>query len=71
MKELLFEVIQESDGGYCAECLGESIVTEGDTWEKLRINVQKAARGFCFDAPQELPVRIRLHLGRDEVLGLA
>ena len=28
MNELVFEVLQESDGGYVAECLGESIVTE-------------------------------------------
>ena len=29
MNELVFEVIEEADGGYCAECLTESIVTEG------------------------------------------
>jgi predicted RNase H-like HicB family nuclease len=71
MKELVFEVIQESDGGYCAEGLGESIVTQGDTWEELRSNVQKAVRAFYFDAPNELPTRIRLHLVRDEVLSVA
>jgi hypothetical protein len=27
MFELVFEVVQESDGGYCAECLTESIFT--------------------------------------------
>ena len=37
--ELVFEVVQESDGGYCAECLTENIFTEGDTWEELRKNV--------------------------------
>ena len=25
MTELVFEVVQEADGGYCAECLTESI----------------------------------------------
>ncbi len=68
MNELVFEVLQESDGGYVAECLGESIVTEGDTWEDLRANVKEAGRGFYFDQPQNLPARIRLHLVRDEVL---
>jgi hypothetical protein len=29
MNDLVFEVIEEADGGYCAECLTESIVTEG------------------------------------------
>ena len=71
MKELVFEVLQESDGGYVAECLGESIVTEGDTWEELRTNVQAAVKGFYFDQPAGLPARIRLHLVRDEVLACA
>jgi hypothetical protein len=29
--ELIFEVTQEVDGGSVAECLTESIVTQGDT----------------------------------------
>jgi predicted RNase H-like HicB family nuclease len=52
MKELVFEVTQEEDGGYCAECLTENIFTQGDTWEELRRNVQEAVRGFFFDQPQ-------------------
>ncbi len=71
MTELVFDVTQESDGGYVAECLGESIITEGDTWDQLRTNVQEAVRGFYFDAPGNLPARIRLHLVRDEVLACA
>lgn len=27
MPELVFEVVQEDDGGYCAECLTENIFT--------------------------------------------
>jgi hypothetical protein len=30
MPELLFEAVQEADGGYCAECLTENTFTEGD-----------------------------------------
>jgi predicted RNase H-like HicB family nuclease len=67
MKELVFEVTQEEDGGYCAECLTENIFTQGDTWEAVRKNVQEAVRGHFFDQPQT-PRRIRLHLVRDEVL---
>ncbi len=69
MPELVFEVVQESDGGYCAECLTENIFTEGDTWEELRHNVIEATAAFFFDRPQ--PGRIRLHLVRDEVLSVA
>jgi hypothetical protein len=71
MNELVFDVIQESDGGCVAECLGEPIVTEGDTWEQLRASVQEAVRGFYFDRPAGLPRRIRLHLVRDEVMACA
>ena len=31
MNELVFEVTQEADGGFCAECLTDSIVTEGNS----------------------------------------
>ena len=67
MKELVFEVTQEEDGGYCAECLTENIFTQGDNWEAVRQNVQEAVRAYFFDQPQT-PCRIRLHLVRDEIL---
>ncbi len=71
MSELVFEVVQEADGGYCAECLSDTIVTEADSWEELRRNVQEVVRGFYFDQPDKLPATIRLHLVRDEVLAVA
>ena len=40
--ELVFDVIQDQDGGFVAECLSESIVTEADTWQELRANVKEA-----------------------------
>lgn len=70
MAELLFEVTQEADGGYVAECLTESIVTQGDTWEELRKMVRDAVDGYFFDAPEKRPQTLRLHLMRDEVLAL-
>jgi len=71
MSELIFEVTQEADGGFIAECLTESIVTEADSWEQLRINVREVVQAFYFDAPNEAPSTIRLHLLRDEVLACA
>jgi predicted RNase H-like HicB family nuclease len=71
MNELVFEVVQEADGGFCAECSSETIVTEGDTWEELRRNVEEVVRAFYFDQPEKLPATIRMHLVRDEVLALA
>jgi predicted RNase H-like HicB family nuclease len=69
MSELVFEVTQESDGGYVAEALGENIVTQGDTWEELRANVKDAVQAYYFDEPK--PAYLRLHLRRDEVLAVA
>jgi predicted RNase H-like HicB family nuclease len=64
--ELIFEVTQEADGGYCAECLTESIFTQGDSWEGLRAMVKDAVEAYFFDGPK--PQSIRLRLVRDEVL---
>ena len=68
MSELVFEVIQEEDGGFVAECLTESIFTQADTWALLRTNVQEAVEAFFFD--REPPSAVRLHLVRDEVMAL-
>ena len=66
MSEIVFEVTQEADGGFCAECLTESIFTQGDSWDELRAIVKEAVEAFYFDRPK--PAGIRLHLVRDEIL---
>jgi predicted RNase H-like HicB family nuclease len=66
MNEIVFDVTQEADGGFVAECLSESIVTQADTWQGLRTNVREAVDAYFFDKPR--PASIRLHLVRDEVL---
>jgi predicted RNase H-like HicB family nuclease len=68
ISELVFEVTEEADGGYVAECLTETIVTQGDTWEELRANVKDAVEGYFFDGPK--PQWIRLHFSRNEVLAM-
>lgn len=66
VEEIIFEITQEADGGYCAECLTESIFTQANSWNELRNNVREAVAAFYFDRPK--PHRIRLRLVRDEVL---
>lgn len=66
MSELIFEVTQEADGGFVAECLTEGIFTQADSWADLRVNVREAVAAF-FDEPDR-PEEIRLHLVRDEIL---
>ena len=68
MNEIVFEVTQDADRGFSAECLTESIFTQGDTWEELRANVKEAVEAFYFDRPG--PATVRLHLVRDEMLAL-
>ena len=72
MSELVFEVIQEEDGGYCARAVGEGIFTQGDTWEELREMVLDATKGYYFDS--EPPSNVRLQLmtvAREELLNVA
>jgi predicted RNase H-like HicB family nuclease len=66
MEELVFEVTQEADGGFVAECLTEAIFTQADNWEELRTNALEAVKAFFGDSDR--PASIRLHLVRDEVL---
>jgi predicted RNase H-like HicB family nuclease len=67
MSELVFEVTQEADGGFVAECLTEGIFTQADNWEDLRRNVKEATAAYFFDSAEK-PPSLRLHLVRDEVL---
>ena len=69
MSEIVFEISQDRDGGFTAEALGESIFTQGDTWDELRANVREAVQAFYFDSTP--PASIRLRLVRDEVLAVA
>jgi predicted RNase H-like HicB family nuclease len=67
MDEIVFEITQDADGGYVAECLTESIVTQADSWDELRSNVREAVAAYYFDQAEK-PSKIRLHLVRDEIL---
>jgi len=66
--ELIFEVTEDADGGYAAECLTENIFTQGDTWEELRVMVKDAVNAYFFDGPK--PQWIRLHLVHNEVFSM-
>jgi predicted RNase H-like HicB family nuclease len=68
VNEIVFEVTQDTDGGFSAECLTESIFTQGDSWDELRANVKEAVEAFYFDRPR--PATVRLPLVRDEMLAL-
>ncbi|MEX6780015.1 type II toxin-antitoxin system HicB family antitoxin [Limnospira fusiformis] len=63
---IVFEVFQEEDSGFVAECLTENIFTQGDSWEALRANVNEAVKGYYFDT-SSFP-HVKLHWVREEML---
>ena len=69
MKELVFEVVQEGDGGFTAEAIGEGNFTQADSWDELKTNVREAVQAYFFDSAP--PASVRLRLVRDEVLAVA
>lgn len=69
MKEIVFEVLQEADGGFTAEAIGESIFTQADSWDELKANAVEAVQAYFFDSAP--PASVRLRLVRDEVLAVA
>ncbi len=64
MKEIIFIVEEDPEGGYTAQSLGYSIFTEGETLEDLKINVKDALK--CHFEKNELPLFIRLHIIKEE-----
>lgn len=68
--EIIFEVFEdETEGGFVARSLGQSIVTQAETWDELRTNVREAV--LCHFDVGQAPQVIRLHRVMDEVMALA
>jgi hypothetical protein len=67
--ELIFEIRDAEEGGYCARALGYAIFTEGDTWEDLRANVLEAVSLHFEDTPVQ-PRLVQLHYVKDELIPL-
>ncbi|HTK37410.1 MAG TPA: hypothetical protein VL325_02865 [Pyrinomonadaceae bacterium] len=66
MNEIIFLIEDAVEGGYTARALGESIFTEGDDLENLRVNIRDAVD--CHFEPEEKPKIIRLHFVSEEVI---
>ena len=65
--EIIFEVREADEGGYWARALGESIVTEADTWEELIEMVRDAV--IChLDDEASRPKVFRLLLMKDQAV---
>jgi len=68
MNEIFFLVEEALEGGYIAKAIGESIFTEADTLDKLKINIREAVH--CHFDDDKLPKIIRLHLVKEEVIAV-
>jgi hypothetical protein len=66
MNEIFFLVEEALEGGYTARAIGESIFTEGDTLDELKVNIREAVQCH-FDEPS-IPKIIRLHFVKEEII---
>ena len=66
--ELIFLVEPSPEGGFTAQALGASIVTEADSLPELHAQVRDAVQ--CHFEPAQVPKFIRLHFVHDEVIAV-
>jgi hypothetical protein len=69
IKEIIFVVEEDVEGGYLAQALGESIFTQADDLEALRFMIKDAVECHFLNS-EERPRLIRLHIVRDEVFAV-
>jgi predicted RNase H-like HicB family nuclease len=65
--ELIFEVRDAEEGGYCARALGHSIFTQAETWEELRTNILEAT-SLHFEDSRVQPRLVRLNYANSEFI---
>jgi hypothetical protein len=65
--ELIFEIRDAEEGGYCARALGAAIFTEAETWADLRENVLEAV-SVHFEDSATRPRIVQLHYVKDELI---
>lgn len=66
MTELIFEVREDSEGGFTARALSAAIFTEADTLEELKAAIRDAVR--CHFDPGTEPKVLRLLIVREETI---
>jgi len=58
VKKIIFLVEKAEEGGYMAKALGESIYTEANTLEQLKLEIKDAVN--CHFYNEEKPIQIYL-----------
>ena len=70
MKEIIFLVEEDPEGGFTARAMGLPIFTQGDTIEELKRNIKDALQCH-FDREEDIPRIIRIHIMKEEVISYA
>jgi predicted RNase H-like HicB family nuclease len=70
IKEIIFMVEEDPEGGYTARALGYSIFTEAETLEELKESIKDAIKCY-FDKDEEIPKIVRLHIVKEEIFTYA
>jgi len=70
VKEIIFIVEEDPEGGYNARALGYSIFTEGETLEEIKEKIKDALKCH-FDKEEDIPQVIRLHIVKEEMFAYA
>lgn len=66
--EVVFDVHEADEGGYYAAAVGHDIITQGDSWEELKLMAQDAV--LCHFDDASMPETLRLRLVKDEVVAV-
>jgi len=67
IKEIIFLVEEDDEGGYIAKAVNQSIFTQADSLQELRELIKDAVHCH-YPNEQNRPQLIRLHIVRDEVI---
>ncbi len=70
IKEIIFLVEEDPEGGYTARALGYSIFTEAETLKELKESIKDAIKCH-FDKDEEIPKIVRLHIVKEETFAYA
>jgi hypothetical protein len=65
--ELIFEVRDAEERGYCVRAPGHAIFTQAETWDELRANVLEAT-SLHFEDGATHPRLVQLHYVKDELI---
>ena len=68
MNEIIFLIEEAVEGGYNARALGESIFTQGETLEEIKLNIKEAVE--CHFDQGKKPKLLRFHIVKDEVIAI-